>query len=104
MKTQIHQPQVHQGPRREFAFAWTLLFLLGIVIAALLTLGGVHWLMEQRAAAADSKSEVIATILGAGFVFVGPVLLFALAVLSPQWWLRGVKSRAKRMLLGTAPH
>ena len=73
---------------------------MGGVLAMVLTLGGVHWLLDQRAAAPDFKSEIIATILGMGFVFVGPVLLFALAVLSPQWWLRSVKSRVKRLLLG----
>lgn len=85
---------------RELALGWTLLFILGSVIAAMLTLGGLHWLLEQRAAAPDLKAEIVATILGMGFVFVGPVLLFALGVLSPQWWLRGVKSRAKRLVIG----
>lgn len=68
-------------------------------MALVLTFGGVHWLLDQRAAAPDFKSEIIATILGMGFVFVGPVLLFALAVLSPQWWLREANSRVKRLLL-----
>ncbi len=88
------------GERRELALGWTVLFVLGSIMATLLTLGGVHWLLEQRAAAPDVKAEVIAAILGMGFVFVGPVLLFALAVLSPQWWLHGVKSRAKRLIVG----
>ncbi len=93
--------QINHGGRPELALGWTVLFFLGSIVAAMLTLGGVHWLLEQRAVAPDFKAELIATILGMGFVFVGPVLLFALAVLSPQWWLHAVKARAKRLVFGS---
>ena len=68
-----------------------VLFMAGIAIAALLTVGGVHWLAQQIDLASNFKSSVVTLILGLGLVLVGPVLLWALATLLPRWWFKSMK-------------
>ena len=94
--------KISRSDHREMAWIWGLLFVASMVCALVLTLGGVQWLIHQLAAAVDFKAALITTVLGLGFVFIGPILLLALAVLSPPWWLRGLKQRAKRFFTGAA--
>jgi len=91
---------LHLPERREVAIAWSLIFFVGIASALLLTLGGVQWLVEQLGDNADFKTHLITIILGLGFILVGPVLLFALAIVAPQWWFRAIKARARKLLGG----
>lgn len=79
--------------RRKPPFAWALLLVACIGVSAVLTLGGVHWLVEQVTAAGDFKSELITAVLGLGLVLVGPVLLLALAVILPTWWFKDMRVR-----------
>ncbi len=84
--------------RRRAPLSWAVLLFAGCCGALLLTFGGIQWLTEQVAAAGDFKSELITGVLGLGLVLVGPVLLWALAALLPQWWLRGLGARFKRLI------
>lgn len=83
--------------------SWTVLLIAGCCGALLLTFGGIQWLTEQIAAARGFKSELITGVLGLGLVVVGPVLLWALAALLPQWWLRALAARFKRLIFEEPP-
>ncbi len=85
--------------RSDAVIAWAALLILGIALAALLTLGGVQWLGEQLDTARTFKSEIVTTVLGMGLVVIGPVLLLALVLMFPRWWIRAATARIKRLLL-----
>lgn len=91
----------HIPARRRAPLWWAVLLFAGCCGALLLTFGGIQWLSEQVAAAGDFKSELITGVLGLGLVLVGPVLLWALAALLPQWWLRGLAARIKHLVCDT---
>ena len=89
--------------RREAMVAWLVLLVLGTALAVLLTMGGVQWLGEQLGAAKNFKSGVVTTVLGMGLVVIGPVLLLALVLIFPRWWLRAAAARIKKVLLYAVP-
>jgi len=89
--------------RREAKIAWAMLLVLGTALAVLLTVGGVQWLGEQLNTARNFKSELVTTVLGMGLVVIGPVLLLALVLTFPRWWLRAAAARLKKTLLYAVP-
>jgi hypothetical protein len=63
------------------------LFIIGTAAALAVTFGGARELVNQVMSAPDGKSGLITIILGFGFVLLGPVLLLALAMLTPRQWI-----------------
>jgi hypothetical protein len=81
--------------RRIWAFRLgTAAFVIGAIIALLVTLTGARELLTQLdAAPSDGRSELITMVLGFGLVLLGPVLMVALAVFTPSQWLPRVWER-----------
>ncbi|MBY0509522.1 MAG: hypothetical protein K2P94_05160 [Rhodospirillaceae bacterium] len=86
-----HEPR--EPKRGEISLILTLVFIAGAAVMTMLTLGGVHALVQLVTSAANFKASIVAGVLGLGLVVLGPVLLLALAVLLPRWWLRDMKHR-----------
>jgi len=84
-------------------WGWGLALLAGILLSLAVTFGGLQWVTTQIDAASDIKSSLITGILGLGLVLIGPVLLFAMAVFTPQWWLLSIKAHFRSRFLNT-PH
>lgn len=82
---------------RDASIILAIVFFVGIGVTFMLTLGGVHALVQLVSAADGIKSSVIASVLGLGLVVLGPVLLWALAVILPRWWFRDVKNRVRKL-------
>ena len=95
----MNKVHLHTTERSETIIAWALLFTAGAVIALLLTFGGLHWLYEQVVATQNIKSSIVTAILGLGLVFIGPVLLLALAAVLPRWWFRAIKTAVRKMFV-----
>ena len=77
-------------------------------LAALAMAGRAHYrqrrareLFDQLNAASHEKSGMITMIIGFGSVILGPVLLAALAVLTPQQWIPITFERIVHFLTGT---
>lgn len=90
-ESRIHEPR--EPKRGEISLILTLVFIAVAAVMTMLTLGGVHALVELVTSAANFKASIVAGVLGLGLVVLGPVLLLALAVLLPRWWLRDMKHR-----------
>jgi len=87
----VHNQRAWSAGRIETVLALAMVFMAGAVGSLLLTVGGVHWLIQQVDLADSLKSSIITLVLGLGLVFVGPVLLWALTTVLPRWWFRRVK-------------
>jgi hypothetical protein len=90
-----HEPREPQ--RGEISLILTLVFIAVAAVMTMLTLGGVHALVELVTAADNFKASIVAGVLGLGLVVLGPVLLLGLAILLPRWWLRDMKRRIGSM-------
>ena len=90
--------------RRTWAFRLgTAAFVLGAIVALLVTLGGARELLDQLDEAPDGSSGLITMVIGFGLVLLGPVLLAALAVFMPQQCLPGFFERIGDHLSGDRP-
>ncbi len=96
----VHEPQ--QPQRSEISLILTVVFIAVAAVMTMLTLGGVHALMQLVNAADSFKASVVAGVLGLGLVVLGPVLLLGLAVVLPRWWLRDMKHRIASMFRARA--
>lgn len=90
-----HEPR--QPQRGEISLILTFVFVAVAVVMTMLTLGGMHALVQLVTAAHGVKASIVAGVLGLGLVVLGPVLLLGLAVLLPRWWLRDMKQRIGSM-------
>lgn len=90
-ESRAHEPS---GPKRgEISLILTLVFIAVAAVMTVLTLGGVHALVQLVSSAANFKASIVMGVLGLGLVVLGPVLLLGVAVVLPRWWLRDMKHR-----------
>ncbi len=101
MIDRIYSGRPRAGRSRSWAIrAGTVIFVVGAIIALLMTLSGARELLDQVNAAPDSKSGFITMVIGFGLVLLGPVLLVALGMLIPHQWLPTAFERIDAFLAG----